>query len=184
MAPQVVSEQPPAGGPAPDLFVEYLVRGRGSWGTRLYADGRTEEWTDAGGWQPLVRVAPTEVAAFEELVRTGGYLELPATIEPTVTPEDGSQLTWTIALGGGRHRVTERDTGPHWNPVLRALDAELQRIVGEALNREADAAEARGDAGQGGDVDAGEDAEQGGHAGLGAEADRGDLAGPGTSPER
>ncbi len=136
-----MSEPERAAGPEGAPFVEYLVRGRGAWGTRLFADGRTEEWTDAGGWQPLVQVPAAEVAAFEELVRGGGYLELPAEVEPAAPPEDGTELTWTIELDGRRHRVTAREAGPYGSPVLRALDAELQRIVGEALNREADADE-------------------------------------------
>ncbi len=123
------------------LFVEYLVRARSTWGTRLHADGRAEEWTDAGGWQPLVRVPPAEVAAFAELVRIAGFFELPAAIEPAEPPEDATLLSWTIELDGRRHRVAAREASSSRNPVLQDLDAELQRIVGEALNREADAAE-------------------------------------------
>jgi hypothetical protein len=107
----------------------------------LRADGRTEEWSDAGGWQPLVQVPVTEVVAFADLVRASGFFELPATIEGDGT-EDGTLLSWAIELDGRRHEVAAREAGTTQNPVLRALDAELQRIVGEALNREADAAEA------------------------------------------
>ncbi len=82
-----------------------------------------------------MQVPAAEVAAFEELVRGGGYLELPAEVEPAAAPEDATELTWTIELDGRRHRVTAREAGPSWNPVLRALDAELQGSR-EALNRE------------------------------------------------
>ena len=123
------------------LFVEYLVQTRSTWGTRLHADGSTEEWSDAGGWQPLVRVSADEVALFAALVRDGGFFALPAEIGDAEDPEDAALLSWTIELDGRRHCVAAREASSSRNPVLRDLDAELQRIVGEALNREADAAE-------------------------------------------
>lgn len=123
------------------LSVEYIVQSRSTWGTRLQADGATAEWSDAGGWQPLVRVSPDEVAGFAALVRDGGFFALPEEIGGAQAPEDAALLTWTIELDGRRHRVAAREASSSRNPVLRDLDAELQRIVGEALNREADAAE-------------------------------------------
>lgn len=124
--------------PGGALFVEYLVQGRTSWGTRLHADGRSEEWTDAGGWQPLVRVPGPDVASFADLVRRSGFFDLPASIDAEGI-EDAPLLSWTIELDGRRHRVDASDPGPALDPILRDLDIELQRIVGEALNREADA---------------------------------------------
>jgi hypothetical protein len=122
-----------------DLFVEYLVRTRTTWGTRLHAEGRVEEWTDASGWQQLVSVPPADVEAFASLVRRTGFFELPATIPADALVADGTLLSWAITLDGRRHEVTAREASSSRNPVLRELDAELQRIVGEALNRQADA---------------------------------------------
>jgi hypothetical protein len=131
---------PKARSPEPDdLFVEYLVRTRTTWGTRLHRDGRVEEWTDASGWQPLVSVPSADVEAFAGLVRRSGFFELPATIPADGLVADGTLLSWAITLDGRRHDVTAREASSSRNPVLRELDAELQRIVGEALNREADA---------------------------------------------
>lgn len=143
MAPQAVSIQPSADEPGPDVVVEYLVRGRSSWGMRLHANGRADEWTAAGGWQPLVQADPAEVAALVNMAARDGYLALPEIVGPADAPDDGTQLSWMIEVDGSRHHVTARGAGPSWDPVLRALDAELQLIVGRALNRVADAPPAR-----------------------------------------
>lgn len=140
MAPQAVTADARAAEHGA-LYVEYLVQTRSTWGTRLKADGATEEWSDPGGWQPLVQVSPDEVAGFAALVRDGGFFALPEEIGGAEAPEDAALLTWTVELDGRRHRVAARESSSNRNPVLRDLDAELQRIVGEALNREADAAE-------------------------------------------
>jgi hypothetical protein len=49
-----------------------------------------------------------------------------------------STVTWTIELDGRRHTVVSRDR----TPVLQALNDEVQRVVGEALNRAADVGDA------------------------------------------
>ncbi len=122
-----------------DVFVEYLVRTRTTWGTRLHADGRVEEWTDATGWQPLVSVPSADVEAFADLVRRTGFFELPAAIGADGLVADATHLSWAIVLDDRRHQVSAQEASSSRNPVLRELDAELQRIVGEALNRQADA---------------------------------------------
>ncbi len=122
------------------VVVEYLVRGRSTWGTRLHAGGSAEEYTDADGWQPLVDVAADETEAFVRRAADLGFFELPASIA-AAEALDASESSWEIEAGGRRHRVVAREASNARNPVLVALDAELQRIVGEALNRAADAAE-------------------------------------------
>ncbi len=121
-------------------MVEYLVRARSTWGTRLYVDGRTEEWQDPAGWRPLVKVAPSEVAAFVELARGRGFLDLPEVLAGGESVDDGSAVSWSITVGGRRHRVTARATGSSLDPVLRALNDALQLMIGRALAVAADEA--------------------------------------------
>lgn len=134
-APLAGGETPLAGGEAP--LAEQRVDAGRAWATRLHADGRVDEWSEAEGWQPLVRVAGDEVAGFAALVRSSGFFDLPSTLEGGA--DDAPRVAWTVDLDGRHHHVESRETGPAANRVLRDLDAELQRIVGEALNREADA---------------------------------------------
>jgi hypothetical protein len=136
-----VSADPSAGSAGSGLRVEYLVRTRSTWGTRLDADGQAEEWTDASGWQPLPPVAAEDVAAFADLVRGSGFFDLPDALGDPGAVDDGSELTWTVELDGRRHRVIAREAGSNRDPVLRGLNDELQRIVGAALARRADAAD-------------------------------------------
>jgi hypothetical protein len=135
-----------------DLVVEYLVRGRSPWGTRLRAGGSAEEYDAATGWQPLVDLPAAEVAAFLRYAAESGYLDLPAALEVEGS-RDVVEISWEIELEGRRHRVVAREPSHARNPVLVALDAELQRLVGEALNRAADAAD---------DAEPGDDAAGGG----------------------
>lgn len=128
-------------GTSPGFVVDYLVHGRSPWGTRLRAGGSAEEYSEAGGWQPLVDLSADEVAAFLRYAAERGFFDLPATIEAEGA-QDAAEISWTIDLDGRRHQVVAREPSHARNPVLVALDAELQRIVGEALNRAADAADA------------------------------------------
>lgn len=127
-----------AGAPRP--VIEYLARARTTWGTRIYADGDSEEWIEGAGWQPLVHVDDHALTALLGMVRESGFYALPASIEPTIPVRDGTTATWTIELDGRRHTVTARRLNFEPNPILQRLSDEVQRVIGEALNKEADAA--------------------------------------------
>ena len=144
------------GGDRSGIVVEYLVRGRSTWGTRLSANGSADEWSETDGWQPLVRVDADDLAGFLELAGSGGFLGLPATVQANPPVEDASEISWEIEVAGRRHRVVAREASHARNPVLVELDAELQRIVGEALNRDADDAEGA-EVAEGADTAAGPD---------------------------
>jgi hypothetical protein len=120
-----------------EFELEYVVRGRRMWGTRVHGDGQTEEASN-GEWQFLVQLDMAELSALRELVESSGFFELPEEIEPEIPVADGSMLSWTVALGDRRHSVSALNVTSREHAVLAKLDEELQRVVGEALNREAD----------------------------------------------
>jgi hypothetical protein len=122
------------------LAIVYQGRARtgNGWGTRVLPDGRAEEWTDLGTWEPLVHLDDAAMASLREAVAESGFFELPESIAPDRPVRDGTMLTWEIELDGRKHSVTARHSAASPDPVLAKLDEELQRVVGEALNREAD----------------------------------------------
>jgi hypothetical protein len=130
----------------PHPFIQYMGHARTSWGTRIYPDGRSEEWVAGPGWQPLVQLEVADVQALQAWVSDGGFFRLPPVIEPSHEADDGMTEEWTIELDGKHHTVTTRAQRVKPDPLLRSLYEEVQRLVGEALNRDADAAEANGPA--------------------------------------
>jgi hypothetical protein len=120
--------------------IEYLVRSRNTWGTRVYEDGTAEELTDEqSGWQPLVHLPLDEVTSLIDSAYEDGFFDLPSTIAPEVEADGGTAVEWTLERGGRRHNVKASGEAP---ALLRALNDRLQLAVGRALNREADAGSA------------------------------------------
>jgi hypothetical protein len=129
--------------PKRHLEIEYMGRGRGTaWGTRVTSAGQAEEWTDQEGWQPLVQLDAAAIESLREAVTASSFFSLPAKLGFERAVRDGSTLHWEIEMDGDKHAVVVRHNPVASDPALAKLDQELQRVVGEALNREADEAEA------------------------------------------
>jgi len=127
------------GEPVP--VIEYLVRTRSTWGTRIHADGSAEELTDElAGWQPHVQIPRDEVTKLIAFAEEQGFFDLPSVISPDIEADGATAVEWTIEHEGQRHTVTA--TGDAAPPLLRSLNDRLQLAIGRALNREADAEDA------------------------------------------
>jgi hypothetical protein len=136
-----VEDEVMAGDDQPErhLQIEYMGRSRGgAWGTKVNADGRAEEWTDQEGWQPLVQLDAAAIESLREAVTESSFFALPEKVGFERAVRDGTTLRWEVEMDGERHAVDVRHNPVAPNPALALLDQELQRVVGEALNREAD----------------------------------------------
>lgn len=117
--------------------IEYLVRTRGTWGTRVYEAGAAEELADEqSGWQPLVRIPSEEIASLLEFAANEGFFDLPSTLKAEIEADESTTVEWTLERDGRRHKVSA--AGSRSEPLLLALNDRLQLAVGRALNREAD----------------------------------------------
>lgn len=122
------------------LEIQFIVRTRQIAGTRIHANGETEESSDGSTWESLVRLAPSAMSELRKLVSSGEFFDLPAQIEPETPVRDGTSVTWQIKLGDRTHRVVERrGTGAN-NGTLAAIEEAIERLIGEELNRKADTA--------------------------------------------
>jgi hypothetical protein len=125
--------------PQRHLEIEYMGRARsGIWGTRVTADGLAEEFVEQEGWQPLVQLAPEDIEALRDVVTGIDFFALPEEVDLERPVRDGTTLVWRIEMDGNHHGLVARHNPASPNPALARLDHELQRVVGEALNREAD----------------------------------------------
>ena len=125
----------------PELEIEYIVRTRAVFGTRIHASGKSEETHDGDSWQALVQLSPVAMAELRTAVEQSGFFDLPDKIEPELAVRDGATLTWSIALGGRSHVVRARKGPEPLIDVLGQLAEVVGRVVGEELNRVADSAE-------------------------------------------
>jgi|GEM_PF-1574931 len=140
-----------------DLLLEYLVDTRTHWGTRVYSDGRVDEYSDRDmtfdgsdfvtrtvplQWRPLTHLSPTELGRLKTAIQTAHFFALPAHIEPTPRLKDGTISAWTVKLDGQQHRVTAHEAGSAQNAALQQLSKVVQELTAAALQRSGDSAAA------------------------------------------
>ncbi len=123
----------------PKLEIEYFIRTRKVLGTRIHSNGKTEETHDGHTWEPLVALSGEAMDDLRTTVAESGFFDLPARIESEQDVRDGTTLTWSIQLGSRKHTVNARKGADEANPVLARMAEAVERLVGEALNRIADA---------------------------------------------
>jgi hypothetical protein len=123
---------------AKKLTIEATVRARGrTSGTRVLPTGWCRE-LDNGRWAPLTRLRAPVMRELASAVAASGFFDLPAVID-NGNLRDGSILEWTVELDGRSHTVEYRHGGGAIaEPVLAALDAHVQRVIGEALDAESE----------------------------------------------
>lgn len=120
------------------LEIEYIVRTRTVFGTRIHANGRSEETHDGANWEPLVQLSPAAMDELRTTAAEGGFFDLPANIQPEPDVRGGTTLVWSVSLGPRNHTVTARKgTNPLTN-VLTQFAEVVERVVGTELNRIAD----------------------------------------------
>lgn len=130
-----------------ELMVELMVYTKRTWGTRVFVDGRVDEYTDEEvrfedgqfktrpvplEWRPLAHLTAEELAALKQQIRDGGYFDLPEEVKPDRPIMDGTTTTWKVVVDGTRHEVTTKGMEP---PVLASLRTTLQKLTAEALRR-------------------------------------------------
>lgn len=133
-----------------NLLLELRIQTQRVWGTRLYTDGRVDEYSDQRitfvdgqfhyrdqppEWRALTRYSPEEVARLEDLIRSTGALDLPARLEPAQPVLDGTIMIWDFWLDGRHHRVETHGTEANRHPALETLRRALERTTAEALRR-------------------------------------------------
>jgi hypothetical protein len=133
-----------------DLLLEYLVETRTHWGTRIYGDGRVDEYTDREmtfdgsdfvtrtvplQWRPLTKLSSDELAQLRHAIQAAHFFTLPAHLEPSPGLKDGTTSAWTITLGGRQHHVTAHEAGADHNAALHRLSQVVQELTAAALQR-------------------------------------------------
>ncbi len=138
-----------------DLLLEWLVDSGTQWGTRIYSDGRVEEYSDKDmtfdgkdfitrrvplQWRPLTHLAAAEQHRLTSAIAAAGFFALPAQVAPAPRLEDGTTSTWTVARDGKQHRVTAHEAGAAQNAALQQLGKVVQEVTAAALQRAGDSA--------------------------------------------
>jgi len=135
-----------------NLVLQYVMYGKHTWGTRVFANGHVDEYSDQivdftedGDfktrsvpleWRSRTQLSADEMRRLNEAIRRSDILTLPTRLEPAGTVRDGSTTVWTIELDGKRHEITARGTEQARHPTLEALRSEFEEIVADALNRD------------------------------------------------
>jgi hypothetical protein len=133
-----------------DLLLEYLVKAGTDWGTRVYSDGRVDEYSDKEmefdgskivthqvplKWRHLAHLSADELARLQKAIQDAHFFTLPAHIEPKGGVKDGTINTWTVVRDGKKHTVTSRGTENGGSAALHGLSGLLQELTADALDR-------------------------------------------------
>jgi len=133
-------------------ILQYVMYGQHTWGTRVFADGRVDEYSDQEvdltedgdlktrpvplEWRSRTQLSAAEVQRLTDAVHRSQILDLPARLEPSGTVHDGSTTVWTINLDCKHHEVTARGSQQAKHPNLETLRTTFEDIVADALNRD------------------------------------------------
>jgi hypothetical protein len=127
-------------------LIEYRLEARQVYGQRVFPDGRVEEWDvpadDEDGdpaWRPLTHLSADELARLEAGLHASDFFDLPARLDPPSPVRDGMSTTWQASRDGHTHTVHAHGAWLDTFPTLQRLNDLLQLLVGQALNRAADA---------------------------------------------
>jgi hypothetical protein len=127
---------------------QYMLQGQQSWGTRLFADGQVEEYSNTHvefdeekgfvqsrvpyAWRLRAQLKPSEVAQVLEAIEAAGFFDLPTTLSPEGEIDDGRQMVWAVTLDDRSHTVTDHTR----HPALEQLRQVFEGLVGQALSRD------------------------------------------------
>src|SRR5579859_1608191 len=133
------------------LLQYVLTTGQRTWGTRLFADGRVEEYSNVGvvvrddgnfaahgqplKWRRRAQLTPAEVQQLTQVIAGSDFFDLPAQLGAPGQVRDGSTIVWTLSAGGKQHEVTAYGPDQQSQPTLEKLRTTFEAMVTEALNR-------------------------------------------------
>ena len=131
---------------------QYVRRAQGVWGTRVFADGLVEEYSDeeidfseAGqliaravplAWRFRAQLTPAETQRLVNAIRQSLFFTLPVQFTTPPPALDGATVVWSAALDGEQHEVTTRGHAQERHPTLEGLRVLFEELVADALNRD------------------------------------------------